>query len=373
MNKKHSHTRPGDTHEEKFARTVVNDFRRGDLRRSLGQEYREFKAYYLDEESQAKLSEMNWLKRAFFFIAWLLKSLYFKLTPFRRVLVLISLLFFVLNDFVFQIGRWDVKSNLGMYSYLILLFVLMLELKDKLLAHEELEEGRGVQAVLLPKDNPSIPGWEVWLYTQSANEVGGDLVDYIKLGDDSWGIVLGDVAGKGLGAALFMAKLQATLRALAADYDSLAELGARMNRILCRDGIPNRFATMLYLELRCDRETVRFLNAGHFPPLIVRNGALEHAEPLAMALGVTTESVYREQAVSLAANDFLIGYSDGLTEAANEQGEFFGEERVFELLAGRTLSSARETGALLVDEVKRFVGNTRPSDDLSLIIARKLP
>lgn len=373
MNTKHSHKNSRGPRKEKFTRTVFNDFRSGDLKRSLGQEYREFREYYLDEDSRTKLAGMNWFKRAFFFIAWLMKSLYFKLTPFRRVLLLISIFLFFLNDVVFEFGRWDVKSNVGMYSYLILLFVLMLELKDKLLAREELEEGRGVQEALLPKDNPSIPGWEVWLYTQSANEVGGDLVDYIKLNDGKWGIVLGDVAGKGLGAALFMAKIQATLRALALDYGSLADLGQRMNKILCRDGIPNRFATMLYLEVGQDRGTVRFLNAGHFPPLIVRGGKLEHAEPLAMALGVTTDSVYREQSVDLSENDLLIGYSDGMTEAANESGEFFGEERLFKLLEGRPNASARDTGECLLAELKKFVGNTRASDDISLIILRKLP
>lgn len=372
MNKKHSNTDPRNPREEKFTKTVFDDFRRGDLKRTLGQEYREFRGYYLDEESQTKLAEMNVFKRAVFFIVWLLKSLYFKLTPFRRVLLLISVFLFILNDIVFEFGSWEVKSNVGMYSYLILLFVLMLELKDKLLAHEELEEGRSVQEALLPKDNPSIPGWDVWLYTQSANEVGGDLVDYIKLGGGKWGLVLGDVAGKGLGAALFMARLQATLRALAPDYESLADLGHQMNKILCRDGIPNRFATLLYLEVEQSGGRVRFMNAGHFPPLIVRGGALEHAEPQAMAFGVTTDAVYREQTAELSANDLLVGYSDGLTEAANEAGEFFGEERVFNVLAARKNVSAREAGTALLDELKKFVGNARASDDLSLVILRKL-
>jgi sigma-B regulation protein RsbU (phosphoserine phosphatase) len=252
------------------------------------------------------------------------------------------------------------------------LFVLMLELKDKLLAHEELEAGRAVQAALLPSSNPEIPGWEVWLYTQSANEVGGDLVDYIKLDEERWGIALGDVAGKGLGAALFMAKLQATMRAFAPEFISLADLGKHMNAILCRDGIPNRFATFCYLELRSRSGRIRLLNAGHFPPILMRKQKLTRLDPLAMAFGVTTKTTYTEQSMSLEAGELLVIYSDGLTEAVNGTGEFFGEERLFRLLSSAPHTAAPDVGEMLLEEVKKFVGTAPASDDLSLVILRRL-
>ena len=105
------------------------------------------------------------------------------------------------------------------------------------------------------------------MYTRPANDVGGDLVDCLDSGGGRVGFALADVAGKALPAALLMAKVQATLRALATDVPSLADLAARTNAILCRDGLPNRFATLVYLDVRDGDGTVRLVNAGHMPPV----------------------------------------------------------------------------------------------------------
>jgi len=134
------------------------------------------------------------------------------------------------------VGNINVRS----LGFVILLVILLLELKDKLVATDELAVGRAVQIAMLPRDNPVVSGWEIWLYTHPANEVGGDLVDYIKMDSDRWGIAIGDVAGKGLGAAMLMSKLQATLRALAPGFQELSDLGSEVNRIIYRDGLRNR-------------------------------------------------------------------------------------------------------------------------------------
>ena len=120
------------------------------------------------------------------------------------------------TDIPSRVGSTQISIHFPTLGIAILLFILMLELKDKLLAREELEAGRAVQRALMPDSGPTIPGWDVSLFTRSANDVGGDLVDYVPLDDQRNGLVLGDVAGKGLPAALLMAKLQSTLRALAA-------------------------------------------------------------------------------------------------------------------------------------------------------------
>jgi len=122
-----------------------------------------------------------------------------------------------------------------------------LELKDKLHAKTELEEGRSVQNALMPEENPKVDGWDIWLYTRPANDVGGDLLDFTKISENNYGISLGDVAGKGLSAALLMAKLQSTIRAIVPDYISLSEFGNKLNHIFCRDSLPKLFSSLIYI------------------------------------------------------------------------------------------------------------------------------
>lgn len=207
--------------------------------------------------------------------------------------------------------------------------------------------------------------------TKPANEVGGDLVDFLELGPNRFGIALGDVAGKGLKAALLMVKLQATLRALAADFGSLAALGKKLNAILRRDGLPESFISMVYLELQSDSGNVRLLNAGHMPPIILKNYTLSELKQGAAALGVLAEPPFVEQQFELQRNDVLVIYSDGLIEARNEFGEFFGEHRLASFLPTLTGLSATETGVRLLSEVERFVGDARAHDDLSLVVLKR--
>ncbi len=253
-----------------------------------------------------------------------------------------------------------------------MLLILMLELKDKLLAQDELVAGRTVQSALLPRDNPTIPGWDVWMITQPANEVGGDLVDYLALDADRTSLVLGDVAGKGLGAALYMAKLQATYRALAPGFASLKAMGHEMNAIFCRDGVSNRFISMVYVEVVARSGKIRILNAGHHPPLLVRKGQVTETEHGAAALGLAPDTEYAEQSLSMAPGDLLFVFSDGLTEARNSSGEFFGEERMLEMLQETVETSAAALGDTILETIRRFVGQSRPNDDLSLIIMKRL-
>lgn len=355
----------------KFRRTLFDDLHRGDLKRTLRRDLRDLYQFYLDEETRVRLTSMGRFKRSIFLMIWLLKSLFLKLTPVRRLLLLVSLVLSAPGEYSYRFGDLEVRLDLHFVGFAILLVVLMLELKDKLLAREELEVGRSVQSALMPDKNPNIPGWEIWMYTRPAKEVGGDMVDYLKFSEERLAVAVGDVAGKGLGAALLMAKLQSTLRALAPDSGSLAELGSRMNAIFCRDGLPSRFATLIYLELRADAGLVRILNAGHLPPISLQSSTLHKLERVAPALGIIPVATYAEQHIELHVGDLLLVYSDGLTEARNEKGEFFGDQRLLELLLDMKGSSAEAAGAGLVAAVDRFVGEARPNDDLSLILLRR--
>ncbi len=192
-------------------RRVLADMRRVGLKRSMSRTLTELQEFYFTTERRDRLASMGRVKRWLHLSYWLLKSLFLRLTPARRILLLLALLFLSSNP-AFTVGsNVQVDLRLPSIGVVLLLVILMLELKDKLLSHEEMQAGRVVQRALMPERDPELSGWEVCLYTESANEVGGDLVDYLALDASRLGVALGDVAGKGLPAALLMAKLQATL------------------------------------------------------------------------------------------------------------------------------------------------------------------
>lgn len=366
--KSHSPKDPG------FTKTIKEDFKKIKVKDDIGQEYKDLKEYYLSEERKQKLETMGGCRKFFLIPWWLLKALFFKLTPFRRILLLIAIVSILISSNN-QINDENININLvtpAIIGGLIFLFILALELKDKLLARTELEEGRAIQQALMPERSPQISGWDIWLFTRSANDVGGDLLDFIKISDKKLGIAIGDVAGKGLSAALLMAKLQSTIRALVYDSQSLAELGGKLNRIFHRDSLPKIFASMIYAELSTDSGTIKFINAGHFPPILIRKEKIEQLQKDAPALGIILESVFKEKVISLEQNDFMVVYSDGLTEAQNESGEFFGEARLIELLKNSRSKSSAQLGESILSNVDLFIGKTPAHDDLTLVVLNRI-
>ena len=372
MATQHSVKRPASPEDPSLGQVVIDDIKRGRFTGNLSQELRDLYHFYLDQETRSKLAGMGRIKRAFWLLGWLGKSLLMKLSPGRRLGLLLSCLVTLFGETSFRVGTWSLGADLRPWGFLTLLIVLMLELKDKLVAKDEIQIARQVQLALLPDDNPPIPGWSVWSYSRPANDVGGDLVDYLELDGFRHGVVLGDVAGKGLGAALLTAKLQATLRALVPEAASLEDLGAQVNTIFYRDGLDNRFATLFYVELEHHSGQLRYLNAGHNPAFAFGGddeGVRKlRASSLPLGMLPSSASEYEERSLTLKSGEMLLAYSDGLTEAENTRGEEFGEARL-EALAPKLRGLSPETaGARILEEVDRFLGEARVGDDLSLVI-----
>jgi len=333
----------------------------------------EVKEFYLTPEQRQRLARMGTVRRGLWLAGWLLRGLFLKLTPLRRFIFLVALVLLAASPRVTSGGGGgpSVSVDGQMLSLFLLVGLLMLELKDKLLARHELEAGRAVQRALMPERCPSLAGWDVWLYTRPANDVGGDLVDCLELGPGRVAFTLADVAGKALPAALLMAKVQSTLRALATDVPSLSDLAAKSNDILCRDGLPNRFATLLYFDLRDNEDTVRLVNGGHMPPVLVSAGGYHELQRGDMALGMMPGASYREQQHEVKPGEMLIAYSDGLTEALNAAGEFYGEDRLRADFARLAALTAKQAGERILESVDAFIGTTRPYEDLSLVVLKR--
>jgi sigma-B regulation protein RsbU (phosphoserine phosphatase) len=360
--------------EPRMGKTFRDDIHQVKIKDDLSGEYKDLKEYFLTDERKEKLKTMGNFKKFFIIPWWLLKSLYFKLTPFRRILLVIAIILIFLSGNN-KVGSDDVSIDLigtAMIAGLIFLFILALELKDKLHAKTELEEGRAVQIALMPESIPEVAGWDIWLYTKPANDVGGDLLDFLKLSEDKICISVGDVAGKGLSAALLMAKLQSTIRAIVPDYDSLMELGEKINRIFCRDSLPKLFASLVYIELDVASGKIKILNAGHLPPLVVRDDVIEKLKITSPALGLIPNAIFNEQTTDIRSGEFLIIYSDGLTEARNEAGNFFGENKLVELLTENSKLTSENLGKKMLAEISTFIGKAKTHDDLTITIIKRI-
>lgn len=343
------------------------------FKKTVSRDFSDLKEFYLDEERLERLSQMKNPKRGLYLGWWLIKSLFLNLNPVRRILLIVSIILFLNAPIVINLPKGRLMILFKEIGYVILLFVLMLELKDKLVAKNELSEGRAIQLALMPEEEPKISGWDVWLFTQPANDVGGDLVDFIKVGEERFSIFLGDVAGKGLSAALLMAKLQSTIRALATEHSSIPQLGKRINDIFFRDTTARTFASLIYMEIDTSSHQISLMNAGHPPPLLKQESQASSLKKGNLALGISKDSKYRTQKLTLNTGEMLILFSDGVTEAQNESGEFFGQDRLESIIAGFGAESAKKLGTQILEEVYQFMGETKPSDDISLALIQRLP
>lgn len=356
-----------------LGRMFFQDLRRSRLKRDYTQEIKDLYYFYLDEKTRSRLNNMGRIRRAFVLLAWLFKSLLTKLSPGRRVALLIACVFTVLGKTGFGVGvlGFNLNHDLRPWGFVILLVVLMLELKDKLVAKDEIQIARQVQVMLFPRSHPNLPGWSVWSISRPANDVGGDLIDYVELDGFRHAVVLGDVAGKGLGASLLSAQLQATLRALAVHAASLDDLAAQANDTMVRDGISNRFATLFYAELQYDSGAVRYVNAGHNPALAIRRDRVDRLGASSLPLGMLEGSNYEEVSLNLEPGETLLIYSDGVTEAENIDADEFGIERLEALTPQLREVDPETAGHVVLSAIDGFLDGLRPADDLSMVIVRR--
>ena len=357
--------------DRKLHQVVMEDLRQTRWDR-YAREVQDLYFFYVDDERRNELESMGRIRRAFTVLFWILKSLLMKLSAVRRVLLTAAFVCIVIGYKDIRIGDFNPPPvDLRYIAFALVLLVLMLELRDKLLARDEIAVARQVQLALFPSEHPDVPGWSVWSVSRPANDVGGDLVDYLEMDAFRHAVLLGDVAGKGLGAALLTAKLQATIRALVPDVTSLDDLGARVNYIFHRDGLDNRYATLFFVELEHHSGHLRYLNAGHNPAFVIHSNRIESLSASSFPLGMLDSASYEEGALDLGHGDVLLAYSDGLTEATNAEGEEYGVDRLQKLLPELHTMPPKDIGTLILADVDSFLGDTRLNDDLSLAIIVK--
>ena len=238
----------------------------------------------------------------------------------------------------------------------------------------ELQMAFEVQASLMPSHTPQLPGWEFAAHWQPAREVAGDFYDFIPGPNGPLGLVIADVTDKGMPAALFMALSRAIVRASVTSAASPVEGIVQANRLICADSTNSMFVTLCYAQLDPLTGGLTYVNAGHNPPLVYQSRAdqLERLTRTGMALGVFPDAPFEQRTVHLDPGDFILLYTDGVTDAMNEQGQDFGIERLQEAVRTHRHASAPEFLAGLQAELTRFVGATAPFDDVTLLVAKRL-
>lgn len=234
---------------------------------------------------------------------------------------------------------------------------------------EELKRAREIQQMLLPSKLPQPAGVQIAGAWQPAREVGGDYFDVIQLDEKRIGICVGDVAGKGITAALLMANLQASFRAFATADASPQVVCTKLNKFLCANTAPGKFVTFFYAVLDTSERTLTYENAGHTPGLVLRsNGTTESLRGGGAVLGALPDWSYQDYVAKLQPGDKLLLSTDGITEAENAQLEEFGEERLVEAARARD-GSALDIQRAIMQQVTTFCsGNFR--DDATLLVLR---
>lgn len=358
------------TKEPGLGQTIKEDFKRKDKFKTFHKDFRGIRDYYISPEKKKQLNQMFFIKRWFFIVWWTLKAMMLKLTPVRRIMFIVGIVLVLSSSATISVDNKSYKNNHGLVGGVLLVVVLMLELKDKLTAKDELKAGRRIQKSLMPEKNPEIGGWSAWMYSQPANEICGDLIDFVETEKGKFKLIIADVSGKGLDAALFTTKLQASIRTLIYDYES-KELIKKVNSIFYREKLKSVFASLIYIEVVQDNGNIKFVNAGHIPPAVMRANGIDEFPKGNAALGLLPDADYTENELELQKGDFFIVYSDGVTEATNESGNMFGKERFFSLLNRNKDISVNELGEIILKEINQFMDEGLSTDDLSLIILKR--
>ena len=237
---------------------------------------------------------------------------------------------------------------------------------------QELNVAREIQASLLPYGRPNIPGCEVASFWLAARQVSGDFYDFIRLDNGQWGIVIADVADKGVPAALFMALSRTILRTVAFNRQNPAHVLMRANEILDSEAQSDLFVTVFYGVWNPENNTLTYANGGHNPPLLLdRNGRSHLLNGDGMALGVLPQVTIQPQRIHLHHGDTLIFYTDGVTEAMNEDFDEFGLERL-RLAAAHKKRTAVETIEAITQAIHDHAGETPQFDDITLIVMKTI-
>ena len=337
---------------------------------------------YSNEVDSSRTAGVPRRKHFFNLVSQFFWAILLKLTPARRVLLLIALILlcFPSGEASWQSSDGQMKIlafDTHFWGGLLLLVLLILEVADRVVMKRDLQIAKEIQAWLLPANPPQVPGLEIAFATRPANTVAGDYYDvFARPGADSEAqtflLAVADVAGKSIPAAMLMATFQASLKTLSTTPGTLTKLVGRMNRYACSNSQNGRrFTTAFIAEYDPASRVLTYVNAGHNNPMLRRQGgAMERLETGGMPLGIMEDVAYQSGTVTLQTGDWLVIFTDGVVEAENNSQQEYGEERLTTMLnAGVMLTPAALLNSILID-LDRFVGTAPQHDDVTCLLVK---
>ena len=302
----------------------------------------------------------------------------FRLSPARRIMFALAVPLLALGWLRFLLasiagGQWEVPSifTFALVSATLMFALLMIELRDKLALKGDLEIARQIQFGLLPFEPFRREGTSVYAAMRPANTVGGDYFDIIELGERHVALAMGDVAGKGIPAALLMALLQGSLRTLLSAGLRGADLMRTLNAHLHANIPSNRLITLFYAEYDPFTGSLRYVNGGHNAPFVLRPGGVERLPATGVALGIVQDAVYDVLETTLVPGDRLFLFTDGITEAFDAQEREYGEERLQAWLVAHAALAPPDLIESVREDVLAFCGNMRPRDDMTMMLVAR--
>jgi serine phosphatase RsbU (regulator of sigma subunit) len=303
----------------------------------------------------------------------------YRLSPARRIVfaLAVPLLWLAWLRYLLQVlggDEWNVHAIFGWTLIAATLFggLLLLELRDKLALKSDLEVARQIQFGLLPFEPYDRDGVAIRAAMRPANTVGGDYFDVIDLGDGKIAVVVGDVAGKGMPAALLMALLQGSLRTLITAGFRGPELIAKLNAHLFANIPSNRLVTLFYAELDAATGSLAYVNAGHNPPYrLDAEGGTEPLTATAMALGIVPAAPFESRETRLDPGDRVFLFTDGVTEAFDPHDAEYGEDRLEAYLDAARGAGDQELIDGVRADVMAFCGSSPPRDDMTMMVVAR--
>jgi len=242
--------------------------------------------------------------------------------------------------------------------------------RDKM--EKELSLAAQIQKDFLPKETPKCKGFDITGYMTPCYQVGGDYYDYIPIGTDRLGVTIADVSGKGVSASLLMASLRASLHSEVHIHYDIENMTAKLNDFIHRSSSINSFITFFYCELNMQKGELKFVNAGHNPPIVMdKKGKISRLESCGLCLGMFPDVEYKAQSIILNPGDITLLFTDGITESRNKENKEFEEEKLVKLLKKNLKLSAQELIAQIQDEVDAFTSGSEQMDDQTVVVIKK--
>jgi sigma-B regulation protein RsbU (phosphoserine phosphatase) len=370
----------------------ARDLSQEDLQRLFTHDTRDAYRFFTRGVDQDQFAKLPWWKRVPERIRQIFVAFTLRLPPARRALYMASVIIALLGLLKLFRGFGSVEFPFGVpfiqvalavpvwadgtfaliLAFLLLNFLVLLEVADRLSLKGELEVAREIQLAMLPNGTYRAGDIEVCGVTRPANTVGGDFYDVLPTPDGRVILTLGDVAGKGSPAALLMALLLAVLRTLVDEALEPTALMARLNSQISRHSPASRFITLFYAVYSPATGHLVYVNAGQNPPLVRRrDGRYERLTATGVALGMFEGSSYRAAETIVEPGDAVILYSDGITEAENPAGVPFEESGLEQTVATNARFSAAEIGTAVLKAVEHHAQDSRFGDDLTILVLKR--